>query len=239
MTQYAILTDLNKCVGCLACSVACKVANDVNVGMYWNKILRVGPTPRTEGGQWPDVYMYFLPMSCQHCANPACVDVCPTGASYKAEDGTIQIDAENCIGCMSCMSACPYGVRYLNEETNIVEKCTLCKDKIDNGELPQCVAQCGGRARWFGDVEQGWESFVGPGCDVNDPSYDAQAAFRNVLGETTGETGEFATKPYAAEEIYQLPNDAGTNPSFGFILRGEKWQSAEGAVPSVGFPVAE
>ncbi|WP_276927019.1 4Fe-4S dicluster domain-containing protein, partial [Parvibacter caecicola] len=81
MTQYAIATDLNQCVGCLACSVACKVVNNVPVGNYWNKILRIGPNPKAAGATFPDVEMYFLPVTCQHCENPACVQVCPTEAS--------------------------------------------------------------------------------------------------------------------------------------------------------------
>ena len=114
MTQYAILTDVNKCVGCLACSISCKVTNDVPVGSYWNKVLRIGPNPRQEGGQWPDVYTYFLTMQCQHCEDPECVKVCPTGASHKLADGTVQVDKEKCIGCQFCAMSCPYGVRYLN-----------------------------------------------------------------------------------------------------------------------------
>ena len=147
MTQYAILTDLNRCVGCLGCSVACKVVNGVEIGSFWNKVLRIGPFPDSEGAQFPDVYTYFLPVTCQHCENPACVKVCPTGASQKLPDGTVQIDKEKCIGCQFCAMACPYGVRYLNETERVVEKCTLCEQKIAQGELPQCVAQCGARAR--------------------------------------------------------------------------------------------
>ena len=157
--------------------------NNVPVGSYWNKVLRVGPNPRVEGGQWPDVYTYFLTVQCQHCEDPECVKVCPTEASHKLEDGTVQIDKSKCIGCQFCAMACPYSVRYLNEEERVVEKCTLCEQKIAQGELPQCVAQCGARARWFGDLEQGVESFVTSGCDTTDPSYDAQAAFRLVLGD--------------------------------------------------------
>ncbi|MFR7649979.1 MAG: 4Fe-4S dicluster domain-containing protein, partial [Eggerthella lenta] len=124
----AIITDLNRCVGCLACSVACKAVNNVPIGSYWNKVVRVGPNPIPGGsGQYPDVYMYFLPISCQHCENPECVKVCPTEASHVAEDGSIQIDKEKCIGCQFCVMACPYGVRYLNEEEKVVEKCTLCE----------------------------------------------------------------------------------------------------------------
>ena len=147
MTQYAIVTDLNRCVGCLACAVACKVANNVPIGSFWNKVLRIGPNPSTEGSDFPNVDMYFLPIQCQHCENPACVAVCPTGASHKLEDGTVQVDKEKCIGCQFCAMSCPYGVRYLNEEERVVEKCTLCEQKIAQGELPQCVAQCGGGGR--------------------------------------------------------------------------------------------
>ena len=117
MAQFVIATDLNRCVGCLACSVSCKVANGVNVGDFWLKVLRIGPNPIAGGsGQWPDVEHYYLPVQCQHCADPECVKVCPTGASHKLEDGTVQIDKSKCIGCQFCAMACPYNVRYLNEE---------------------------------------------------------------------------------------------------------------------------
>ena len=117
MSQYAIITDLNKCVGCLACVVGCKSANDVPIGKFWNTVVRVGPTPKFEGANGKDTEMYFLPLGCQHCANPECVNVCPTGASVKLDDGTVQVDAEMCIGCGLCLSACPYDARYLNEES--------------------------------------------------------------------------------------------------------------------------
>ena len=90
MANYAIITDLNRCTGCLACTVACKAINGVDVGNFWIKTLRVGPHPIEGGsGTFPDVEMYFLPVQCQHCENPECVKVCPTEASHVAEDGTI------------------------------------------------------------------------------------------------------------------------------------------------------
>ena len=90
MTQKAIITDLNRCTGCLSCTVACKLINDVPVGNFWVRTLRVGPVPKAGGtGDFPDVDMYYLPVQCQHCANPECVEVCPTGASAKLDDGTV------------------------------------------------------------------------------------------------------------------------------------------------------
>ena len=108
MANYSIVTDIDRCVGCHACTVACKAINDVPVGRFWNRVLRVGPTPKVGGsGQYPDVEMYFLNVSCQHCADPECIKVCPTGASFKAEDGTVQVDHEACIGCEACLDALP------------------------------------------------------------------------------------------------------------------------------------
>ncbi len=146
--QLAIVTDLNRCVGCLACSVACKMENNVPIGSYWNKVMRVGPH-----GKFPDVEMYFLPMMCQHCENPECVKVCPTGASHKRADGIVLIDKDKCIGCQYCAMACPYGVRYFNKTERVVEKCTLCAHLVEQGKRPACVEECTGNARVFGDLD--------------------------------------------------------------------------------------
>ena len=155
MTHYAIATDLNRCMGCLACSVACKAMNNVPVGDYWNKTLRVGPNPKADGcGTWPDVEMYFLPVQCQHCENPECVKVCPTEASHVAEDGTIQIDKDKCIGCQYCLYGCPYGVRQMDEEHGVAQKCTLCSQiTADGSDVPACVHNCNCGARFFGDYD--------------------------------------------------------------------------------------
>ena len=227
MTHYAIATDLNRCVGCLACSVACKALNGVPIGNFWNKTLRIGPNPKSEGDVFPNVEMYFLTVQCQHCKNPACVQVCPTEASHVLEDGTVQIDKSKCIGCQFCAMACPYGVRYLNEEERVVEKCTLCEQRISQGELPQCVAQCGGRARFFGDLDQGIESLEAPAAPLEgDKSYEACTGARLKLGDAMGESWEYCVKPFEDSEIHHLPN-AGNDPSFLYVLRHETWQGEE------------
>jgi Fe-S-cluster-containing dehydrogenase component len=217
MAQYAIVTDLNRCVGCLACTVACKAVNSVDIGSFWIKTLRIGPNPKEGGsGDWPDVEMYFLPLQCQHCEEPECVKVCPTQASHKREDGTVQIDKSKCIGCQFCVMACPYGVRYLNEEERVVEKCTLCEQRIVQGELPQCVAQCGSRARFFGDIEKGIDGFEAPARpDELSCDYDDMRATRVALKDYV--------KPYTSGQVYKLP-DVGNRPAFAYILRDRKWQ---------------
>ena len=220
MTQYAIAVDLNRCVGCLACTVACKAANGVSVGKYWVKTLRIGPTVK-EGGSFPDdVEMYFLPIQCQHCEDPECVKVCPTQASHKLENGTVQIDKSKCIGCQFCVMACPYGVRYLNEKERVVEKCTLCEQKTAQGELPQCVAQCAARARFFGDLEQGIETFEAPallGAGI-DPTYENCASGRVTI--------EQELPAFSDSDVHKL-TDVGNSPSILYILRNQTWQGKE------------
>ena len=220
MTQYAIVTDLNRCVGCLACMVACKAVNNVPIGSYWNKVLRIGPSLKKGATSSRDVEMYYLPVQCQHCADPECVKVCPTEASHKLEDGTVQIDKSKCIGCQFCAMACPYNVRYLNEEEGVVEKCTLCEQKVAQGELPQCVAQCGGRARWFGDLEQGIESFEAPAdwLHLDGKTYDDVASGRVKLGEYAND--------FSDAEVHHLPN-VGNEPAFRYILRDKSWKGGE------------
>ena len=157
MTHYAIVTDLNRCVGCLACMVACKVANNVPIGNYWNKVLRVGPNLKPDAQDvGHDVEMYYLPVGCQHCEEPECVHVCPTGASSIDENGVVTVDESKCIGCKYCMTACPYQVRVHNEKTGAVEKCKFCHHWVyEHPETPSntCVTACVTGCRIFGDLD--------------------------------------------------------------------------------------
>jgi Fe-S-cluster-containing dehydrogenase component len=223
MSQYAVITDLNRCTGCLACTVACKAQNGAPIGNFWIRAMRVGPTAKADGcGDWPDVDMYFLPMQCQHCESPECVSVCPTGASVKTDNGTVQIDPDTCIGCQACVPACPYGVRYLNEELNVVEKCTLCKDITAEGGLPACVQQCGARARFYGDLDEGIDSFRAPA----DPSkFDGDKSYEAGLHNYVT-YGEYC-KAYGDDEVHYLPDEDGNGPMFPYIVRDRAWQEAE------------
>ena len=144
MSHYCIAVDLDKCIGCYGCEVGCKNENNIALGERWNRVIQVGPT-----GTFPDLEQYFLPVMCQQCENSPCTHVCPTGASYRNEDGVVLVDKAKCIGCKYCMMACPYGVRSWNESEKVVEKCTLCQ-QLDE---PYCVTNCAVHARFYGDLD--------------------------------------------------------------------------------------
>ena len=149
MTRKTLVIDMDRCIGCRGCEVACKMENEVDLGSYWNKVHEVGPK-----GEFPDLEFYFFPAVCQECENPPCVKVCPTGASYqRSEDGIILIDKEKCIGCRYCIMACPYEARSYNKDKKVVEKCTLCIHLQAIGEKPACVKNCAAKARFFGDLD--------------------------------------------------------------------------------------
>ena len=149
MTRNAIVVNLNRCIGCFGCEIACKQQNDVALGEYWNKVEIVGPR-----GDFPYIKQYWVPTMCQQCTNAPCIDVCPTGASHRDEEtGLVVLNREDCIGCKSCLAACPYGVRWYNEKLGTVGKCIGCVDLVKQGKNPACVDICCGEARIFGDLD--------------------------------------------------------------------------------------
>jgi phenylacetyl-CoA:acceptor oxidoreductase 27-kDa subunit len=110
MTRWAMVADLNRCVGCQTCTTACKHANATAPGVQWRRVLDI------EAGEFPDVRRAFVPVGCMHCDEPACVEVCPSTASRRRDDGIVTIDYDLCIGCAYCAVACPYQARFKVEQ---------------------------------------------------------------------------------------------------------------------------
>lgn len=144
--RWVFVMEPDRCINCEACMISCSVENEVPLGMHRNWINKI------ERGVFPDLSSVFLPENCHHCANPPCERVCPTGATYRRDDGLVLIDYDKCIGCKYCMMACPYDARYVNEEKAAVDKCTFCVHRLDAGLPPACVETCVGNARHFGDI---------------------------------------------------------------------------------------
>lgn len=148
--------DASACSGCKACQVACKDKHDLPLGVRWRRVYEVaGGGWEREGDAWThDVFAYNLSMACNHCAQPVCRDVCPTGAITRRDDGLVLIDAERCTGCRYCEWACPYGAPQYHAAAGHMTKCTFCVDEVDQGGRPACVDACGLRVLDFGTREE-------------------------------------------------------------------------------------
>lgn len=145
--QYGFLMDHRRCIGCHACTVACKSENDVPVGDFrtWVKY--------TEKGTFPAIKRHFSVLRCNHCTDAPCVTICPVTALDKRPDGIVDLDRDLCIGCRACMQACPYDALYLNEDSGAVEKCHYCSHRIEQNREPACVVVCPTEAIVTGDLD--------------------------------------------------------------------------------------
>ncbi len=169
MTRWGMVIDLKRCIGCNACTMACKIENGTPPGQYWTRVYT------EEIGEYPETKVTFMPVLCNHCADPPCVPVCPTGASQQRADGIVFVASDKCIGCRACMMACPYNSRFFTRRRALregyygqrtafenlkwdlftpgtVTKCTFCAHRVDNGDEPACVVTCPTEARVFGDL---------------------------------------------------------------------------------------
>jgi Fe-S-cluster-containing dehydrogenase component len=203
--RWAYGIDATRCIGCLRCVEACKAENGVSLDAHhfrtWVEryvYLEGEDRARVDSHSDPQniaasgsqkeyrfdnryknkkvAKAFFVPKICNHCQHPSCVQVCPTGATYKTKDGAVLIDHTYCIGCQYCVQACPYGARFYNYEKGVTDKCTWCYHRITKGLKPACVEVCPVNARIFGDM--------------NDPDSDISQFIRNnrvqVLKPETG-----------------------------------------------------
>ena len=145
--KYGFIIDNRKCIGCHACTVACKSEHDVPVGVNRTWVKQV------EKGEYPHTQRVFSVMRCNHCTDAPCVSICPVEALHTREDGIVDFDNERCIGCKACMQACPYDALYIDPETHTAAKCNYCAHRVDIGLEPACVNVCPEHAIISGDME--------------------------------------------------------------------------------------
>jgi len=145
--RYGFVIDHRKCIGCHACTVACKEENQVPLGAFrtWVKYVEKGAFPHTR--------RYFSVLRCNHCDHAPCVAICPTVALYRRPDGIVDFDGARCIGCKSCMQACPYDALYIDPASNTAAKCHYCAHRVEVGLEPACVVVCPEQAIIAGDLD--------------------------------------------------------------------------------------
>lgn len=227
MPRWGMVIDLNRCVGCHSCTVACKEENFLPPGIFWNRVFDL------ETGTFPAVRRTFLPRPCMHCEQAPCVDACPTRATAKREDGIVSIDYERCIGCRYCMIACPYDSRFYHEkerlyfpghsptqyerfgwranpigvqvhQVKVVEKCTFCLHRL---EKAQQKAEEEGRALTDDDV---WQL---PACAQTCPT---RARTFGDLNDPTSRISKLIRDRHG----FQLKLELNTNPSVYYLPAG-------------------
>jgi len=145
--RYGFAIDQRSCIGCHACTVACKTEHNVPLGQFrtWVKYV--------DKGEYPSTTREMGVMRCNHCTDAPCVTICPTQSLFKRDDGIVDFDSDLCIGCKSCQQACPYDAIYIDEETHTAAKCNFCAHRIDQGLEPACVVVCPTESIWVGDIE--------------------------------------------------------------------------------------
>lgn len=199
MVRLGMVIDLKRCIGCHTCTIACKEENATQPEVFWTRVLE------REEGKYPNARRVFFPVLCNHCQNPPCLKVCPSGATSQRKDGIVLVDYDKCIGCRACMTACPYQARFFLRDSRTyypgvitpfeavgyakyskgtITKCTFCTHRVDQGLEPACVQACITKARIFGDLD--------------DPDSEVQRVMRD-------------------RHSFQLRDELGTEPSVYYL----------------------
>jgi Fe-S-cluster-containing dehydrogenase component/formate-dependent nitrite reductase membrane component NrfD len=193
MPNYGFAIDLRKCIGCHACTIACKAEHDIPVGVNrcWVKTV--------ESGTFPDTRRFFFPVLCNQCDEAPCARICPTNALFKRRDGIVDLHGDSCIGCRACMVACPYDQLFIDPNTHTAEKCNFCANRVENELLPACVSVCPTECRIFGDLDD-------PASEV------AQIAAREATSVRKPEKGTMPKVFYIAAEESAIQPELATRP---------------------------
>ena len=149
--RFGLIIDQERCIGCDACTVACQIENKTSQRLIHVQTQNTLQKD-TPAGRFPNLAMHFLPLLCNHCEHPPCVDACPLEAIEKNDEGPVILNEDACDACQICIEACPYEAIHFNRKQNAVQKCNLCIHRIEQGLEPFCVMCCEGQAMHFGDL---------------------------------------------------------------------------------------
>ncbi len=161
MTRRAgFVVDLQRCTGCSACVVACRLEHGWPSSAPWRRVVALNARRYPNGPTW------FVSLACHHCESPQCAKACPSGAYEQRRDGLVLHHEQLCLGCRYCEMACPFGAPHYDEGARVTRKCDFCRSRVDNGEMPACVAACPTRALKILDADQQGEEAIPGFADV-------------------------------------------------------------------------
>jgi Fe-S-cluster-containing dehydrogenase component/formate-dependent nitrite reductase membrane component NrfD len=198
MPNYGFAIDLRKCIGCHACTIACKAEHQIPIGVNrcWVKTVEKGTFPQTR--------RFFFPVLCNQCDDAPCARICPTNALFKRPDGIVDLHGDSCIGCRACMVACPYDQLFIDPNTHTAEKCNFCANRVENQLLPSCVSVCPTACRIFGDLDDPTSEVakiaLREAITVRKPEKGTQPKVFYIAAEASATQPEIATRPFIYKE---------------------------------------
>jgi len=208
VSNYGFAIDLPKCIGCHACTIACKAEHQIPVGVNrcWVKTV--------EKGTFPDTRRFFFPVLCNQCDDAPCAKICPTNALFKRRDGIVDLNGDACIGCRACMVACPYDQLFIDPNTHTAEKCNFCANRVENKLLPSCVSVCPTQCRIFGDLDDPTSEVAQiaqrQAITVRKPEKGTQPKVFYIGAEDSAMQPEAAARPFMFKEGQVLLRPVGS-----------------------------